>query len=203
MDFVWVTSDDANAIQNTIVDAKGDLIAASAADTPAITSVGTNGQTLVADSTAATGLKWGYPSAHGVSIYNTAAQLLANSTFTAMTANSEFFDTDGFHSTSVNTSRITIPAGLAGKYLVQGQVNWDRSAVGGRVASIYLNGASIVPGIVTVGSASEYVGCIVTSVLNLSVGDYVELYARQTSGGNLNGYIDSASGFFNATFLGA
>ena len=26
MDFTWVTSDDANAIQNTIVDAKGDLI---------------------------------------------------------------------------------------------------------------------------------------------------------------------------------
>jgi hypothetical protein len=58
MDFVWVTSDDANAIQNTIVDAKGDLIAATAADTPARLAVGTNGQILTADSTAATGLKW-------------------------------------------------------------------------------------------------------------------------------------------------
>ena len=58
MDFVWVTSDDANAIQNTIVDAKGDLIAASAADTPARLAVGGNGDYLVADSTAATGLKW-------------------------------------------------------------------------------------------------------------------------------------------------
>ncbi len=58
MDFTWVTSDDANAIQNTIVDAKGDLIAATAADTPARLAVGTNGQILTADSTAATGLKW-------------------------------------------------------------------------------------------------------------------------------------------------
>ena len=58
MDFVWVTSDDANAIQNTIVDAKGDLIGATAADTPARLAVGTNGQVLTADSTAATGLKW-------------------------------------------------------------------------------------------------------------------------------------------------
>jgi hypothetical protein len=58
MDFTWVTSDDANAIQNAIVDAKGDLIAASAADTPARLAVGTNDQLLVADSTAATGLKW-------------------------------------------------------------------------------------------------------------------------------------------------
>ena len=54
----WATSDDANAIQNAIVDAKGDLIAASAADTPARLAVGANGTALVADSTQATGLKW-------------------------------------------------------------------------------------------------------------------------------------------------
>jgi hypothetical protein len=58
MDFAWVAQDDSNAIQNTIVDAKGDLIAASAADTPARLAVGTNGQVLTADSTAATGLAW-------------------------------------------------------------------------------------------------------------------------------------------------
>jgi hypothetical protein len=58
MDFVWVTSDDANAIQNTIVNAKGDIIGASANDTPAITSVGANDTMLVADSTAATGLAY-------------------------------------------------------------------------------------------------------------------------------------------------
>ena len=50
MDFKWVTSDDANAIQNSLVDAKGDLIAASANDTPARLAVGNNGETLVADS---------------------------------------------------------------------------------------------------------------------------------------------------------
>ncbi len=58
MDFKWVTSDDANAIQNTIVDAKGDLIAASANDTPARLAVGANGETLIADSSTGTGLKW-------------------------------------------------------------------------------------------------------------------------------------------------
>jgi hypothetical protein len=45
-------------IQPTIVDAKGDLITATAADTPARLAVGTNGQYLKADSTASTGLAW-------------------------------------------------------------------------------------------------------------------------------------------------
>lgn len=58
LDFTWVAQDDSNAIQNAIVDAKGDLIAATAADTPARLAVGTNGQVLTADSTTATGLKW-------------------------------------------------------------------------------------------------------------------------------------------------
>ena len=58
MDFSWVAQDDSNAIQNAIVDAKGDLIAASAADTPARLAVGANTSVLVADSTESTGLKW-------------------------------------------------------------------------------------------------------------------------------------------------
>ena len=58
MDFTWVAQDDSNAIQNAIVDAKGDLIAATGADTPARLAVGTNGQVLTADSAESTGLKW-------------------------------------------------------------------------------------------------------------------------------------------------
>ena len=54
----WATSDDANAIQNAIIDAKGDLVAASAADTPARLAVGTDNQRLVAASAEATGLKY-------------------------------------------------------------------------------------------------------------------------------------------------
>lgn len=56
MDFKWVA--DASGIPATIIDAKGDLIAGTAADTAARLAVGTNGQVLTADSTAATGLAW-------------------------------------------------------------------------------------------------------------------------------------------------
>jgi hypothetical protein len=49
-------------IQPSLIDAKGDLIAGTAADAVGRLAVGTNGQQLVADSTASTGLKWDNPS---------------------------------------------------------------------------------------------------------------------------------------------
>jgi hypothetical protein len=50
---------DANSfILKSLLDAKGDLIAASANDTPARLAAGTNGYVLTADSAEATGLKW-------------------------------------------------------------------------------------------------------------------------------------------------
>jgi hypothetical protein len=68
LDYSWVTTDDTNAIQNAIVDAKGDLIAASAADTPARLAVGDNGEILVADSSTATGLRWQSSNAAGKNV---------------------------------------------------------------------------------------------------------------------------------------
>lgn len=85
MDFVWVTQDDANAIQNSIVDAKGDIITATANDVPARLAVGTNGHVLTADSTTATGLKWAAAAGGGkilqvVTAINTATQSMSSST---------------------------------------------------------------------------------------------------------------------------
>ena len=54
----WVGFDDSNSIQNSIVDAKGDIVAASGNDTPARLAVGNNGETLVADSSTSTGLRY-------------------------------------------------------------------------------------------------------------------------------------------------
>lgn len=45
-------------IPTTVVDAKGDIIAATAADTVTRLAVGSNNTVLMADSSTATGLKW-------------------------------------------------------------------------------------------------------------------------------------------------
>lgn len=51
----------ATGIQPSIVDAKGDIIAATAADSVSRLAVGANNQVLTADSATATGLKWAAP----------------------------------------------------------------------------------------------------------------------------------------------
>jgi len=52
----------------TAIDAKGDLVAGTGADAFSRLAVGTNDQVLIADSTAATGLKWGTPSSGGMTL---------------------------------------------------------------------------------------------------------------------------------------
>jgi hypothetical protein len=63
----------ASAINPTIVDAKGDIIAATAADTVARLAVGANGTVLTAASGQATGLQWATPSSGGMTLLSTTA----------------------------------------------------------------------------------------------------------------------------------
>jgi hypothetical protein len=74
-------------IQPTIVDAKGDLIAATAADTPARLAVGADDTVLTADSAEATGLKWAAVAGGGkvlqvVQATYSTATTIASATFT-------------------------------------------------------------------------------------------------------------------------
>jgi hypothetical protein len=71
---------DALFIADTIVDAKGDIIAATAADTVSRLTVGANDTVLTADSSTATGLKWAAPGvALSYTLLNTGGTALSTS----------------------------------------------------------------------------------------------------------------------------
>lgn len=74
--------DAAAAIQPTIVDAKGDLIAGTAADTVARLAIGTNGHVLTADSAETTGMKWAAAATQAVKSVTT-AEVATSQTYTS------------------------------------------------------------------------------------------------------------------------
>jgi hypothetical protein len=90
----------------SIVDAKGDLIAATANDTPARLAVGTNGQVLTADSTAATGLAWATASSSSGPAFRayraTSQQSFSQNTWTKVQFNAETFDTANCFDSATN-----------------------------------------------------------------------------------------------------
>lgn len=118
MDFIWVAQDDSNAIQNAIVDAKGDLIAATADNTPARLAVGTNGQILTADSTASTGIKWATPAS------TAGLTLITTQTFSAVSSSS----IDDVFSATYDYYKVLIQ--LTAQSATATHLNW-RARVGG------------------------------------------------------------------------
>jgi hypothetical protein len=95
-----------SGIQETITDAKGDIIAATAADAVARLAVGSNDTVLTADSSAATGLKWATVSGGGMTLLASgslaAAQTGVDLTSISQAYNDLMLVASGLSFTSIN-----------------------------------------------------------------------------------------------------
>ena len=191
------------AIQPTIFDAAGDLLYATAADTPARLAIGSSANVL----TVSGGLPvWAAPAAPslvGCSLYKSANQSINNNTFTAITFNSEDYDTDSFHDTSTNTSRITIPSGKGGKYLITGVIIFQDNATNDRTVYLYKNGTSDQELFAQKNAGGYNTSNGLSFVKVLNAADYIEVFALQNSGGALNIIGTTLSTHFQVYYLGA
>ena len=184
----------------------GDTYYASAAGTPARLGIGSSAQVL----TVASGVpSWATPASGttfvGASAWMNSTLAISNATFTAVPLADESFDTNSIHSNVTNNSRMTIPAGYAGKWLINGQLMWA-GGTGIRSIGLYKNGTYYgVWDNTPPTSGSQYQSMSV--VLSLAVSDYIEMFVYQTSGGNHNLYGNSAGNgtitALSVSYLGA
>lgn len=105
-------------------------------------------------------------------------------TFTSVTLDSEYVDTEGGHSTVTNTSRYVCQ--VAGWYWCHGSMNFPTNSTGNRSLQLAVNG-STYPGtsvLLAAPAGNSWIG-MTAGLVQLAVGDYLELQAFQNSGGTL------------------
>jgi hypothetical protein len=175
----------------------------STANTNTRLGIGSTGQVL----TVAGGVpSWATPASgstfSGCSLYMSANLVVANITLTTVNFDSEDFDVDGYHSTSSNTSRITIPSGKTGYFSISTSAVWQDGNNYYLESWLYKNGSlfSMLGG----DDAGIYKNVLANTKIVYAVPtDYFELKVKQQNGGDrdLLGGTDDTS--FSITYLGA
>jgi hypothetical protein len=112
-------------------------------------------------------------------VYNSANISIPNSTFTALTFDSELFDNNNLHSTTVNPSRITIQT--AGVYVVSATVEWaaTTTSASSRYITFKVNGTTTIAYTELQTTASLPPRHSLSTIYALNLGDYIEVFVRQ------------------------
>ena len=148
----------------------------------------TNSSTVTFENGAVTGHN--YPAFFVYDLHNV-EQSLTGGTNTKLTPATEYYDTDNAYS----SDKFTVPSGKGGKYRFYGGAEMkNNDGIG--FCNLYLNGATVLASgdfftSITsrynggTGSASDEAFCPVDFILNLSAGDYVELYMQVYNSGDV------------------
>lgn len=137
----------------------------------------------------------------GVAVTKSADQSIPNATQTILTWNGESWDTNSYHDNVTNNSRVTIPAGKAGKYLVTITLNASAGAGSIRLINLYKNGSATGDVNFTPTTAFN-AGLVFSKVIDLAVSDYIEATMYQDSGGALLLKASSLGTSMQVTYLG-
>lgn len=129
-----------------------------------------------------------------VSVNNSTGQTIASTVDAAMTADTESFDNGSLHSTSVNTSRITIQT--TGRYMFLATVAWPVDVDGYRLLGFRVDGTTTY-NVATVPAAPSLPTLISgAKMLALTAGQYVECMTRHTAGNNLSVELRELAAYF-------
>jgi hypothetical protein len=127
----------------------------------------------------------------GCLVFNAANQNITSGAFNNPTWDSEVYDTDAIHSTSVNTSRLTVPSPYT-KVELLGRMEMAAAAGGTvRAVDITKNGSGAYAGYARVDSTS-FSGTINTRIqvqtpmLDVVAGDFFEMRPFQDTGAGVN-----------------
>ena len=199
---------DAENVKKTLIDAKGDLLAGTAADTITRLGVGANGTILTADSTEATGLKWDLPSTGGstFTLLNTGGTSLSGSqavTVTGISGVSKlfFYVINARSATSGIECRVQFNSDIGSNYTSTGiRMQPGSSFTPNIFAGITPNPATFIK----LGKASSISGSVVQAYLFVDACQASGLMPYHGAAGgdaatSNTHVLDATGGFYNAS----
>jgi hypothetical protein len=137
--------------------------------------------------------------------YKTADGALATSTWDAINFGAEAYDSHSAHDNSTNNSRLVAPE--SGLYDLRAHGAWATNSTGIRGLNIRKNANAVQTGgtdlvmVVIAGNGTTEARLIASVDVQLVAGDYVELFAYQSSGGSLNVLGGIANTFLSMRFV--
>ena len=154
-------------------------------------------------------MAWATPAtgstAVGATAFTSSTQNTTQNVYTVINLNSEAFDTDSLHSNATNTSRLTIPTGKGGYWLVNAFTVID--AGGNDVFLQVFKNGSVITGYgqwdnrfaASNYGGAGYVAAWGSQTYPLSAGDYIEIAVRSAKATGAN----CLNMTFSAMYLGA
>jgi hypothetical protein len=172
---------------DTIQDQSGNNIINESADT---ITIGASGDTITIPSGAtidlsnATQTGVGGTNTPAFSVYLTSGTTLTNNTLTKVSFDTENYDTNN----AVSSGTFTVPAGQGGKYFIYAQLSIACTSQSS--TWIYKNGSIVTQNVIEAsGNYFSDISSTASALLDLTAGDYIEIYGRGISTGTvtLNG----------------